>query len=131
MMHAWIWSANPEGMFAADNWAIPYIRLGLTPTPTSSVSVAKALSLATGGRDYFERAIETAAGPQAVEKLRVKVAMDRAQAEAQSIARGIQGATLGEPHSERLVAIWADMWSAIDHALGADARQRVAALMIR
>ena len=131
MMHAWIWSPNPDGMFAADNWAIPYIRLGLTPNPTSSASVAKALSLATGGRDYFERAIATAARSQAVEKQRVKVAMDRAQAEAQSIARGIRAATLGEPQSERLAAIWADMWTAIDDALGADAQQRVAALTIR
>jgi hypothetical protein len=31
MMHAWIWSANPEGAFAADNWALPFIRLGLNP----------------------------------------------------------------------------------------------------
>jgi hypothetical protein len=131
MMHAWIWSPNPEGMFAADNWAIPYVRLGLTPGPTSSVSVAKALSLATGGRDYFELAIEAAARSRAPEKQRVKIAMDRAQAEAQSIARDIRGSTLGEPQSEKLAAIWAAMWSGIDDAFGAEAQQRVANLPIR
>jgi hypothetical protein len=131
MMHAWIWSLNPEGMFAADNWTIPYIRLGLAPDPTPTASVAKALSLATGGRDYFELAIETAARPQPFEKQRVKVALDRAQTEVQSIVRDIRGTTLGKPQSERLAATWAAMWSAIDDALSAEARQRVAALTIR
>jgi hypothetical protein len=74
MMHAWIWSLNPEGMFAADNWAIPYIRLGLTPNLTSSASVGKTLAWATGGREYFELAIERAARSTLVEKERMKVA---------------------------------------------------------
>lgn len=131
MMHAWIWSINPEGMFAENNWAIPYIRLGLTPHPTSPASVGKALSFATGGRDYFELAIETAARSTPVEKQRVKVAMDRAQAEVQSIVSDIRGAPLGEPQDERLAALWTDMWSAIDDALSAEARSRVANLPIR
>jgi hypothetical protein len=131
MMHAWIWSPNPEGMFAANNWAIPYIRLGLTPHPTSSASVAKALSLATGGRDYFELAVESAARSQLSEKQRVKAAMDRAQTEVQSLVRGIRAATLGDLQCERLTAIWTDMWSAVDDALSAEARQRVVALTIR
>ena len=131
MMHAWIWSLNPDGMFAADNWAIPYIRLGLTPDPTLSASVAKALSFATGGREYFELATESAARPQAVERQRVKVAMDRAQTEVQSIVRDIRGTTLGDPQSKTLAAAWTAMWSAIDDALGAEARQRVAAQGIR
>jgi hypothetical protein len=131
MMHAWIWSPNPEGMFAADNWAIPYIRLGLTPHPTSSASAAKALSLATGGRDYFELAIESAARSQLAEKQRVKVVMDRAQAEVESLVRGIRAGTLGDLQSERLRTIWTNMWRAIDDALGAEARQRVEGMTIR
>jgi hypothetical protein len=131
MMHAWIWSMNPEGTFAADNWAIPFIRLGLTPHPTSSASVAKALSFATGGRDYFELAIETAARSTAIETARVKAAMDRAQEEVQSIVRDIRGATLGRPQSDRLETLWTDMWNAIDGALSAEARARVASLPTR
>ena len=131
MLHAWIWSPNPGGMFAADNWAIPYIRLGLTPDPTSSASVAKALSLASGGRDYFELAVESAARSRLVENQLVKAAIDRAQTEVRSLVRGIQGATLGDLPNERLTAIWNEMWSAIDHALSGEARQRVAALTIR
>ena len=43
MMHAWIWSPNPEGIFAADNWLIPLLRLDLTPPAEFSVAAAKAL----------------------------------------------------------------------------------------
>lgn len=131
MMHAWIWSSNPEGTFAADNWAIPYIRLGLTPDSTASASVAKALSLAAGGRDYFELAIAAAARSGALEKQRVKTALDRAQAEARSIVRDIRGTALSEAQRERLAAMWSAMWEAIDDALGAEARHRVANLPIR
>ena len=131
MMHAWVWSPNPAGMFAADNWAIPYIRLGLTPPPAASPSVAKALSFVTGGRDYFELAIEVAARPTAVEKQRVKEAMDRAQAEVQSIVRDSRAAALTEAHSASLAAVWTAMWSAIDDALSAKARDRVASLPLR
>ena len=131
MMHAWIWSPNPEGTFAADNWAIPYIRLGLTPDLTFSASAAKALSLASGGRDYFELAVESAAGSRLVQNQRVKSAIDRAQTEVRSLVQGIQSATLGDLPNERLTAIWTEMWRAIDDALSGEARQRVAALTIR
>ena len=131
MMHAWIWSPNPDGMFAADNWAIPYIRLGLTPPPAANPSVAKALSFATGGRDYFELAIDVAARSTVIEKQRVKVAMDRAQAETESIVRDSPRDALGTVHSARLAAVWTAMWSAVDDALGAEARDRVTRLPLR
>jgi hypothetical protein len=131
MLHAWIWSVNPEGTFAADNWAIPYLRLGLTLDTTFSVSAAKALSLATdGGREYVERAI-AATGLQPAEAQRVKGVMDRAQAEATSIAQDVRDAAMGEPQSRSLAAIWTGMWAALDEALGAEARRGVALSAIR
>jgi len=131
MMHAWIWSPNPDGMFAADNWAIPYIRLGLTPPAAANASVAKALSFATGGRDYVELAIDVASRSTAVEKQRVKDAMDRAQAETESIVRDSPRGALGDVHTARLAAVWTSMWSAVDDALSAEARDRVARLPLR
>ena len=49
MLHAWIWLDNPAGMFAADNWAIPYFRLGIQPSPNTSEAAAKALALTVAG----------------------------------------------------------------------------------
>jgi hypothetical protein len=50
MLHVWLWLDNPEGIFAADNWAIPYLRLQIPPPNPFSVDAAKALALPTRGR---------------------------------------------------------------------------------
>jgi hypothetical protein len=63
MLHAWIWASNPAGMFETDNWAIPYLRLGITPTRNAPLSAALALSLLTGGTEYFSASIEAALSP--------------------------------------------------------------------
>jgi hypothetical protein len=51
MLHAWIWLANPAGMFAADNWALPYLRLSINPPQVAPGTAAKALSLVSGGAE--------------------------------------------------------------------------------
>ena len=48
-------------MFAADNWAIPYLRVGMQ-LPDAPDAAAKALALVSGGADYFSRCV-TAAVP--------------------------------------------------------------------
>lgn len=55
VLHAWIWLDNPAGLFATDNWALPWHRLGITPPPGSDepTPAGLAAALATGGRDYF------------------------------------------------------------------------------
>jgi len=128
MMHAWIWSPNPDGMFAADNWAIPFLRLGLEPPANAPVDAAKALSLVSGGRNYFENAIADAA--RLSEMADVTRALDRAHAAASRIAAGLNG-TLPPESASALAGIWSEMWSTIDAALSAETRQRVHALPIR
>jgi hypothetical protein len=55
VLHAWIWQENPAGLFATDNWALPWIRLGLVSPPASATSspAALAATLAAGGEHYF------------------------------------------------------------------------------
>lgn len=131
MMHAWIWSPNPEGVFAADNWTIPYLRLGLTPADATPSSVAKALSLASGGRNYFEMSIDAASAITPTEKDRVKDAVDRAQAAVLAVLRNNRAAVLSAADLTRLADIWTEMWTAVDGAVGADPRQRLTHLPIR
>ena len=50
MLHVWLWLDNPEGIFAADNWAIPYLRSQIPPPNPFSVDAAKALASTTRGR---------------------------------------------------------------------------------
>lgn len=53
VLHAWVWLENPAGPFEAENWALPYARLGLVPPPGAPADAARALSLAAGGVGYF------------------------------------------------------------------------------
>jgi len=55
VLHAWLWAENPAGLFATDNWMLPWLRLGiqppvLGPSPDSLTMIA---ALAAGGEDYF------------------------------------------------------------------------------
>lgn len=53
VLHAWVWLANPEGLCARDNWALPYARAGLTPPVDPDPDAARALSLVSGAREYY------------------------------------------------------------------------------
>lgn len=54
VLHAWLWADNPAGLFATDNWMLPWRRLGIeppiSPGPDSLTMMA---ALAAGGEHYF------------------------------------------------------------------------------
>ena len=55
VLHAWLWLENPDGLFATDNWMLPWKRLELPPPagrpgPDSLTLMA---ALAAGGEHYF------------------------------------------------------------------------------
>lgn len=69
VLHAWVWDENPDGLFAAENWSLPYVRLGLRPPDGASHSAAKGAALATEeGRAFYGSRVSLAGGPP-VEKL--------------------------------------------------------------
>jgi hypothetical protein len=55
VLHAWLWLENPAGLFATDNWALPWRRMEMTPPEwighASPADLAAAL--AAGGERYF------------------------------------------------------------------------------
>ena len=53
VLHAWVHVANPAGLFASDNWALPFVRLGLEPPAGASEAAARALSLVAGGATFY------------------------------------------------------------------------------
>jgi hypothetical protein len=55
VLHAWLWLENPAGLFATDNWALPWHRLGIPPPKwVGAFSPAGlAAALASGGVAYF------------------------------------------------------------------------------
>jgi len=55
VLHAWLWLENPAGLFATDNWALPWHRLGIPPPEWVGASspAGLAAALAAGGEGYF------------------------------------------------------------------------------
>ncbi|GAC1651797.1 MAG: hypothetical protein NVS4B3_13060 [Gemmatimonadaceae bacterium] len=53
VLHMWVGIPNPEGMFVAENWALPFARLGIAPPRPLPLGAARAISLLAGGKEYF------------------------------------------------------------------------------
>jgi hypothetical protein len=51
MLHAWVWTDNPDGMFALQNRALPYMRAGLPESWAATANENAAWGLALAGRD--------------------------------------------------------------------------------
>ena len=117
MLHVWIWAPNPDGIFAADNWAIPYMRLGMTPPDQAPRAAALALSLASGGADYFSMSIDAAGPPTKKQRTKIDAAFDRARS---AVDRSIR-----EKDLDKLSAIWMELWKAIDASISAQAREQL------
>jgi hypothetical protein len=125
MVHAWLWLPNPEGLFAADNWAIPYQRLGLMAPAGAPASAAKALSLATGGADYFMMAIEAAVALSPADRVAVQANFDRARSTVDAVLRERSGLTLTADDAVRLSTAWTALWTAIDTGVSPAAREHL------
>jgi hypothetical protein len=79
MLHAWVWLDNPDGTFAADNWSVPFVRLGLEPPPEPAPAAARALSLAADGVAYYLLLFRALARPTPDEEAVVGARLGRAR----------------------------------------------------
>jgi hypothetical protein len=118
MLHVWVWSPNPDGTFAADNWAIPYLRLGMTPPANAPRSAALALSLLNGGDEYFAAAIEASMSLDPEQRSAINAAFAR--------ARSAVAVTAGAAVEEQWSDIWEELMKSIEAAVGRDVRAHLA-----
>jgi hypothetical protein len=105
VIHAWIWLENPDGLFATDNWALPYARLGLRVPSHAPRAAARALALAAGegGRLYLEALLRAVGQPSAEEMDALSNAVRRHQAIARAQA----------PDVAQLEACWRALWEEV------------------
>lgn len=110
VLHAWVWQPNPEGLFATDNWSLPYIRLGLeAPADPRPTPATMALALASGAESYFHMVLRLRYQPRPSEALRTAGVLTR-------YARAIrETVSAGTSDSVQLAA----QWKALDTELRA------------
>jgi hypothetical protein len=120
-LHVWTRIPASEGIFSAENWAIPFLRLHLDVPGSFPNGAARALSLLTGGREFFEELIG------AKENATVASGIDAGVSEASAtVARAkSQGRGFNSAELEALDATWKRLVSGIRDRLGADAAKRI------
>ncbi len=124
VLHAWIWTPNPAGVFVTDNWRIPFLRLGLPAPRVPNRDAVRALGLGMDEEEYYHLMLRTAANLTSAEEViaaRVLAAF-RAQAVAE-ITSLRRKRRLTAEDSERLVMVWSALWSALERTLPARASQ--------
>jgi hypothetical protein len=114
MLHAWVWSDNPNGLFTADNWALAYKRLGLESPIQPLPDAARCLFLMHGGVDYYSRFVELAVEPEPelLDKMR-EVIYDYALTVQQTVDVITKRSKVSISDEKALASIWQSMWNDI------------------
>lgn len=120
MLHAWIWLDNPDSLFAANNWVLPFVRLGIEPPHgTIPPAAARALSLATGGDAFYTRIYQNV-GSQGADSATISAAVNGARQQVDSLLatrREAAGPVLGARELSELSGIWNEMWVRLEKEL--------------
>jgi len=131
MMHAWIWLDNPAGMFAPDNWAVPYVRLGLTPPAGSPDSAARALSLLTGGGDQFFAAVVDGMLPDPDARAAAETALRQAHEGVEDLLRQHSGPALTTSEVSALSGLWRRFWEVVEASASPETRAHLHEIPVR
>lgn len=105
VLHAWLWAENPAGLFATDNWMLPWLRLEVQPPARSPVpdSLTMMAALAAGGEAYFTTLL----------RLRHGLSMETAGQVAAVLRRHAELSRSGGPTPSKL----GDGWRAVEDEL--------------
>jgi hypothetical protein len=122
ILHAWVGVPNPDGVFTAENWALPFARIGV-PAPTSiPPAAARALSLASGAKEYFSALARSAGG----DSVAIARALDEATHAAEQIAERAHEAHAITPMD---ISALNTVWELTLHKIGRDSGTAVATLL--
>lgn len=119
MVHAWVWSDNPDGLFAADNWALAYERHGLQIPDNPDPRLSKALYLADGGTSYFQRFAELCVEPHILPADEIYEVMQEAAEQIRVILEKYpEGASITLEDQTGIENIWDSMWAGVKIIVG-------------
>ncbi|MDR8392818.1 hypothetical protein NC796_16805 [Aliifodinibius sp. S!AR15-10] len=121
MIHAWVWAGNPQGYFVADNWALSYLRLGITPPADPDPGASKVLFLLDDGTDYFLRFMELASERKLPNNDKIQNILHRYREKVKVLATRMQEqleVTEGDQHE--LKRLWGGMWKEMELVVGED-----------
>ncbi len=119
VLHAWVWSENPHGVFATENTRLPFLRAGVAMPAEVPVEAARAVALGFGGEAYYQAAVARASREDSLGSADAETLLAAAAERARQLV-----STSGEGRFPilELVSLWNDVWEQIVVTVGASAR---------
>jgi hypothetical protein len=109
MLHTWLWAPNPDGVFATDNWGLAYVRLGLTVPAASTTESAKALSLLSGGVDFFAEQFAAQPRPAPLDRAKIDAILREARLKVEALMQVRRTSELTAVELSSLASIWNEL----------------------
>jgi hypothetical protein len=124
MFHVWTEFHNPDGVFAQDNWVLPFVRLGL-PVPNHVTPAAgKAIFLLDGGDAYYAHLLDVAAHPTKPELEALSEILATSAQEARKLVERWDG----KPPIKKLEDVWNALWERLKIEATPTVRKEIAEL---
>jgi hypothetical protein len=108
-LHIWHALPAPDGLFAAENWNLPFLRNGLQPPTQPNRSAAMMLALTNGGHEYYAELVRRHTGVDEATAALVRELFARFAEEAAAWAA--QARTNKVQRTETLSAGYEQLWS--------------------
>ena len=126
VLHLWISIENPDGAWAAENWALPFARLGLAMGYMPTARSASALSLATIGERFITHSLLALARADsaALRAMPPIVARHAADVRAWVAERGTAPVSAAE--MQWLERTWGALWRDLESCVSPETWMRLA-----
>jgi hypothetical protein len=128
VLHAWIWIENPAGPFASDNWALPFVRVGMAVPEHCALPAAKALALLTGGDVYLTATLRAVGQPDSADAATMQGIIAGYRQRAAMWRSSTAGRAPREQDLSDLADLWARMWGEIQSGVSPAVSARLATL---
>jgi hypothetical protein len=125
LLHAWVWLENPNGMFASDNWALPFARLERPVVGPVSPAAAKAASLIVGGDAHVMWVLDRLASPDSAERVAIESVMGVCRQKVRVVLTPASGEAVSPSEMMALEQAWRAMWTEIATVVGEGTRERI------
>jgi hypothetical protein len=128
MLHVWVWSDNPDGVFAQQHRTLPYLRAGLPPdwAKSGSVDAAWGVSLLRDGCSREIERLNRLARLSGTQREKLSTACSQAADEVRSAAAS---ATSADQLNTKAAAAWKTLTDLRDRTLTAEQKKRLGSVM--
>lgn len=118
MTHVWTGLDNPDGVFAQNNWRLPFVQAGVTLADEPDMAAGQAMSLVTAGPGYYLRVFDALAELSPSERVAIDAALADARQRVETWTASVGTRPADAAALDALSAEWARMWTRLEASVG-------------